>query len=224
MFKILLVEDDLVIADIIKENLEKWGYTVFVNDGTRDVYEHFLNTKPHLVLMDIVLPKYDGYYWCKKIRNESNVPIIFISSKDSNMDIIMAMNMGGDEFIQKPFSIEVLLAKVNAILRRTYSYINNDVNILKRDNVFINIDKSSMNYNDKEVILTKNEFQIMRILFANGGKVVSRDYIMRKLWEHESFVDDNTLTVNINRLRKKLDEISLNDYIITKKGQGYMIK
>lgn len=224
MFKILLVEDDLVIADIIKKNLEKWGYTVFVNDGTSNVYEHFLNTKPHLILMDIVLPKYDGYYWCKKIRNESNVPIIFISSKDSNMDIIMAMNMGGDEFIQKPFSIDVLLAKVNAILRRTYSYINNEVNILKRDNVFINIDKSSMNYNDKEVILTKNEFQIMRILFANGGKVVSRDYIMRKLWEHESFVDDNTLTVNINRLRKKLDEISLKDYIITKKGQGYMIR
>lgn len=224
MFRIYIVEDDEVISGVIKQNLEKWGYEGFIAKDFDNIYKQFLDIKPHLVLMDIVLPKYDGYYWCSKIRNESKVPIIFISSKDSNMDIIMAVNMGGDEYIQKPFSIDVLLAKMNAILRRTYSYINNEVNILSRDNVFLNLDNCTLSFNDNNISLTKNEFQIMQILLSNAGKVVSRDYIMRKLWEHESFVDDNTLTVNINRLRKKLEEIDLNEYIITKKGQGYLVR
>ncbi len=224
MFKIFIVEDDKVISGIIKQNLEKWGYEGFIAKDFDNIYKQFINIKPHLVLMDIVLPKYDGYYWCSKIRNESKVPIIFISSKDSNMDIIMAVNMGGDEYIQKPFSIDVLLAKMSAILRRTYSYTNNEVNVLSRDDVFLNLDNCTLSYNDNKISLTKNEFQITQILLSNAGKVVSRDYIMRKLWEHESFVDDNTLTVNINRLRKKLEEINLKDYIITKKGLGYLIR
>lgn len=224
MFKIFIVEDDEVISGIIKQNLEKWGYEGLVAKDFDNIYKQFLDIKPHLILMDIILPKYDGYYWCSKIRNESKVPIIFISSKDNNMDIIMAVNMGGDEYIQKPFSIDVLLAKMNAILRRTYSYTNNEVNILKREDVFLNLDNCTLSFNDNTISLTKNEFQIMQILLSNADKVVSRDYIMRKLWEHESFVDDNTLTVNINRLRKKLEEIDLKDYIITKKGQGYFIR
>jgi DNA-binding response OmpR family regulator len=224
MFKILIIEDDVKIRDIILENIHKWGYEGLIVKDFNKVMESFVEYQPHLVLLDINLPAFDGFYWCGKMREVSKVPIIFISSRNSNMDIIMAVNMGGDDFVQKPFSLEVLLAKVNALLRRTYSYVDVEANVLEYQGVVLNIKDSCVLYQQQKLELTKNEFKIFYILMKNHGKIVSRDEIMRKLWEDESFVDDNTLTVNINRLRKDLEEMGLEDFIKTKRGQGYMIQ
>ncbi|HBQ26573.1 MAG TPA: DNA-binding response regulator [Syntrophomonas sp.] len=223
MFKIMVVEDDPKLRDIVIENIHKWGFEgLAVNDFTA-VLNKFLQFEPHLLLMDINLPAYDGFYWCEKIRKISKVPILFISSRDSNMDIIMAMNMGGDDYIQKPFSLEVLMAKMNALLRRSYSYAGLEANVVEHNGVILDLKDSHLQYKDQEVELTKNEYRIAYILMKKSGQVVSRDEIMRGLWEDESFVDDNTLTVNINRLRRKLRDIGLNDFIQTRKGQGYII-
>ncbi|MDF2890561.1 MAG: DNA-binding response regulator [Clostridia bacterium] len=224
MFKILIIEDDVKIREIILENIQKWGYEGFVVKDFSKVMEDFTEYQPHLALLDINLPAFDGFYWCGKIREISKVPIIFISSRNSNMDIIMAVNMGGDDFVQKPFSLEVLLAKVNALLRRTYSYIDVDTSILEYQGVVLNLKDSTVLYQQQKLELTKNEFKILYVLMKNNGKLVSRDEIMRKLWEDESFVDDNTLTVNINRLRKDLGNMGLDDFIKTKRGQGYIIQ
>ncbi len=224
MYKILVVEDDRNIAQIIEHSIEKWGYHTYGIKDFSDILNAFINYKPHLVLLDIILPCYDGYHWCRKIRELSSVPILFISSKDSNMDIVMAVNMGGDDFLQKPFSIEVLIAKINALLRRTYAYINEHSSMVEYKDVILNMDNHTLSHKDNVLELTKNEFRILSILMRNGGSIISREKIMRKLWEHESFVDDNTLTVNINRLRKKLETIQLIDFIITKKGQGYSLR
>ena len=223
MFKVLIIEDDIKIREIILENIQKWGYDGLVVQDFNKVIENFTEYQPHLVLMDINLPAFDGFYWCGKLREISKVPIIFISSRNSNMDIIMAVNMGGDDFVQKPFSLEVLLAKVNAMLRRTYSYVDVEVNVLEHQGVVLNLKDNCVLYQNQKLELTKNEFKILYMLMKNNGKVVSRDEIMRKLWEDESFVDDNTLTVNINRLRKDLADMGLEDYIKTKRGQGYII-
>ncbi len=223
MFKIMVVEDDPKLRDIVIENIHKWGFEgLAVNDFTA-VLNKFLQFEPHLLLMDINLPAYDGFYWCEKIRKISKVPILFISSRDSNMDIIMAMNMGGDDYIQKPFSLEVLMAKMNALLRRSYSYAGLEANVVEHNGVILDLKDSHLQYKDQEVELTKNEYRIAYILMKKSGQVVSRDEIMHGLWEDESFVDDNTLTVNINRLRRKLRDIGLNDFIQTRKGQGYII-
>ena len=224
MFKVLIVEDDVKIRDIILENIHKWGYEGMIVEDFSKVVERFAEYQPHLLLLDINLPAFDGFYWCGKIREVSKVPILFISSRNSNMDIIMAVNMGGDDFVQKPFSLDVLLAKVNALLRRTYSYVDVETNILEHQGVVLNLKDSCVLYQQQKQGLTKNEFKILYILMKNNGKVVSRDDIMRKLWEDESFVDDNTLTVNINRLRKDLGDMGLEDFIKTKRGQGYIIQ
>jgi len=224
MFKILIVEDDVKIREIILDNIHKWGYEGWIVEDFSRITESFVEYNPHLVLMDINLPAFDGFYWCGKIREISKVPIIFISSRNSNMDIIMAVNMGGDDFVQKPFSLEVLLAKINALLRRTYSYVDVESSALEYNGVVLNLKDSSVLYQQQKLELTKNEFRILYILMKNSGKVVSRDEIMRKLWEDESFVDDNTLTVNINRLRKSLTDMGLEDFIKTKRGQGYIIQ
>ena len=224
MFKVLIVEDDVKIRDIILENIHKWGYEGMIVEDFSKVVERFAEYQPHLLLLDINLPAFDGFYWCGKIREISKVPILFISSRNSNMDIIMAVNMGGDDFVQKPFSLDVLLAKVNALLRRTYSYVDVEANILEHQGVVLNLKDSCVLYQQQKQELTKNEFKILYILMKNNGKVVSRDDIMRKLWEDESFVDDNTLTVNINRLRKDLGDMGLEDFIKTKRGQGYIIQ
>jgi len=223
MFKIMVVEDDKTIKNIILENIVRWGFTPIDIDDYGEVFNTFVKEEPHLVLLDINLPSYDGFYWCNKIRTVSKVPIVFISSRNSNMDIVMAMNMGGDDFVQKPFSMEVLMAKINALLRRTYDYTNVESSIVEHRTVVLNLKDNNLIYNDKKVELTKNEFKILYILMKNNGTIVSREKIMRKLWEDESFVDDNTLTVNINRLRKKLTDIDLENFIETKKGQGYVI-
>ncbi|CEH27993.1 transcriptional regulator [Aneurinibacillus migulanus] len=223
MLKILIVEDDKTIRDVLRENIEKWGFEGFCEEDFSDVFATFVQYNPDLVLLDINLPFYDGFYWCNKIREVSKVPIVFISSRDTRMDIVMAMNMGGDDFIQKPFYIDVVMAKINAILRRTYSYTNTESNVIEHDGIVLNLQEGNFLCGEEKVELTKNEFKILYILMKSSGNIVSRDKIMRNLWEDESFVDDNTLTVNIARLRKKLKDAGKDDFIKTKKGQGYII-
>lgn len=222
MYRILIVEDDKVIADTVKEQLIKWGYEAFVVTDFSDVLKTFVEVEPHLVLMDIGLPFFNGYHWCTQIRTVSKVPIIFMSSMSDNMNIVMAINMGGDDFIVKPFDINVLIAKVQAMLRRTYSFVES-TNIIEHNGCILNMNDQSFTYNNNKVELTKNEYKILQYLLENVGKVVTRDSIMMKLWESDDFIGDNTLTVNVTRLRKKLELAGLSDYIKTKKGVGYII-
>ena len=206
----------------MKEQLIKWGYEAFVVTDFSDVLKTFVEVEPHLVLMDIGLPFFNGYHWCTQIRTVSKVPIIFMSSMSDNMNIVMAINMGGDDFIVKPFDINVLIAKVQAMLRRTYSFVES-TNIIEHNGCILNMNDQSFTYNNNKVELTKNEYKILQYLLENVGKVVTRDSIMMKLWESDDFIDDNTLTVNVTRLRKKLELAGLSDYIKTKKGVGYII-
>lgn len=222
--KIMIVEDEPIIRDMIGESIRKWGYETIILDDFSQVLEIFLKENPHLVLMDINLTVYDGFYWCNKIRDISKVPIIFISSRNTPMDMVMAINMGGDDFIQKPFYEEVLITKIKALLRRTYSYTETVATIIEHDGIMLNLNNGDVFYGDKKAELTKNEFKILNILMQNKGTVVSREKIMRSLWEDESFVDDNTLTVNIARIRKKLAELGKENYIATMKGEGYIIR
>lgn len=224
MYKIMIIEDDPKIRSIIAQTLRKWKFEAKESTDFEHLDQEFMAAKPHLVLLDINLPVYDGYYWCRLFRQLSNVPIIFISSRSQNMDIVMAMNMGGDDFIQKPFSLDVLMAKINAIFRRVYTYQKEDKDYLEHRGLILHVDKNSISYQETELDLTKNEFQILYLLLKNKETIVSRDDIMTVLWESENFIDDNTLTVNIARLRRKLEELGLDQFIETKKGQGYMIK
>ncbi|HEY8362582.1 MAG TPA: response regulator transcription factor [Tissierellaceae bacterium] len=223
MYKVLIVEDDEIIAKSIANYLNNWDYEVKCVFDFRKVIDEFIEFNPQLVLLDISLPFYNGYHWCNEIRKISKVPIIFISSASDNMNIIMAMDIGGDDYIVKPFDLSVLIAKVNALIRRTYSF-QGQVNVLERNGVILNLNDVCVIYKDKKLELTKNDFKILQILMENPGKVVSRNEIMMRLWDSDSFIDDNTLTVNVNRLRKKLEEIGIYDFIITKKGLGYMVK
>jgi len=200
----------------------KWGYEVVGVTDFKEVLSMFTQFSPHLVLMDISLPFYNGYHWCTQIRNISKVPLIFLSSMSDNMNIVMAINMGGDDFISKPYDLNVVTAKVQAMLRRTYSF-GEQTNIIEHNGGILNLNENTFIYNNDKVELTKNEFKILQHLMENVGKVVPRDSIIEKLWENESFIDDNTLTVNITRLRKRLEEVGITDYISTKKGIGYII-
>ena len=223
MYKIMIIEDDLTIAGTIKDHLRKWNYDVsYVND-LKNILEQFVRFEPHLVLLDVMLPFFNGFYWCNEIRKISKVPIMFISSASDNMNIVMAMNMGGDDFIEKPFDLNVLTAKVGALLRRTYSF-QGQVNLIEHKGVVLNLRDTTLTCQDKKIELTKNEFKILQLLMENIGKVVSREEIMQCLWESDSFIDDNTLTVNMTRLRKKLAESGLEDFIKTKKGLGYLVE
>jgi DNA-binding response OmpR family regulator len=219
----MIVEDDQIIRESLGEAITKWNYEVVSVEDFSDILNIFSRELPHVILLDINLPCFDGFYWCNKIREISKVPIIFISSRNNNMDIIMAINMGGDDFIQKPFSIDVVMAKINGIMRRTYSYSNVKTDVLEYKGVILNLADNNVIYSEHKIELTKNEFRILYSLMRENGKIVSRDKLMRYLWEDESFVDDATLTVNINRLRSKLIDIGLEDFIVTKKRQGYMI-
>lgn len=222
MFKILIVEDDETIAGILAENLNKWGYEADYVEDFDLVLHKFRDFEPHLVLMDITLPFYNGFYWCAEIRKESNVPIVFISSNTDNMNIVMAMNMGGDDFITKPFDLSVVVAKIQALLRRTYSYMN-QVTTIEHRGAILNLGEAALYYQDTKLDLTKNEFRILQLLMEKRNTVVSREEIMKKLWDSDCFIDDNTLTVNMTRIRKKLEEIGLEQFIVTKKGIGYRI-
>lgn len=223
MYKILIIEDDLVIAESLKKHLSKWDYEVEYVTDFKDVLKQFILYEPQLVLMDLSLPFFNGYHWCSEIRKLSKVPIIFISSANENMNIVMAINMGGDDFIAKPFDLAVIVAKIQALLRRAYSF-QGKVNIMEYNGVILNLSDATLTYHDAKLHLTKNDFKILQILLEHPKTVVSRDTIMTRLWESESFIDDNTLTVNITRLRKKLEEIGLKDFIATKKGIGYMVE
>lgn len=223
MYKILIVEDDLIIAKTVKNYIRSWGYEAECITDFKDVLTEFVSYNPQLVLLDITLPYFNGYHWCSEIRKVSKVPIIFISSASDNMNIVMAVNMGGDDFIAKPFDLNVLTAKVQALLRRTYDFMG-QTNLLEHKGAILNLSSSTLNYKHSKIELSKNENKILQILMENKGKAVSRDTIMTKLWETDSYIDDNTLTVNITRLRKKLQEAGLSDFITTKKGIGYLVE
>lgn len=223
MYKILLVEDDFSLAQAMKRTLEQYGNTVQIVGNFQNVIEEFSKLNPQLVLMDIMLPFKDGYFWCNEIRKLSSVPVVFISSASDNMNIVMAINMGGDDFIAKPVDAVVLNAKVQAILRRTYE-MNDTTSQVEFYGAFLNLYDNSVSYNRKRIELTKNEFRILQILLENQGKIVSRDTLMTKLWQSDLYVEENTLTVNVGRLRKKLDEIGLANIIVTRTGSGYIIQ
>lgn len=222
MYKILIIEDDLTISKSIKSHLDKWDYEVEYIIDFKNIIDTFIQFDPQLVLMDISLPYYNGYHWCSEIRKISKIPIIFISSISDNINMVMAMDMGADDFIVKPFDLNVLRAKINALIRRTYNFTNK-VDILEYNEVILNLNNMSLVFKDEEIELTKNEFKIMQVLMENREKIVSRNSLMTSLWESESFIDDNTLTVNIARLRKKLEDIGIQDFIKTKKNLGYTV-
>jgi DNA-binding response OmpR family regulator len=223
MYKIMIVEDDASLCCKIEEGLSRWGFNTIGIKNFEDIFNEFAQSKPHLVIMDINLPYFDGFYWCQKIREVSKVPIIFLSSRDSNMDVIMAVKMGGDDFITKPFSMDILTAKLEALLRRTYSYGENIGEVIECSGVVLNIANNTLIYNKEKIELTRNESKMLLLLMKNKGKIISRDRIMRVLWDDDTFINDNTLTVNVNRLRKSLNNIGLENFIETKKGQGYVI-
>ena len=220
--KIFVVEDDQAIFDSLKEGLGKWGLKVVGPADFQDVLGSFSQEKPHLVIMDIQLPVYDGFHWCREIRSLSKVPIIFLSSRDHPMDMVMAMQMGADDYVQKPFHSDVLLAKIQATLRRVYSYGEEISDVLEWNGAVIDLKRGLIRRDDKEVELTKNEFFILSVLVEARDEIVSRDELIRKLWDDERFVNDNTLTVNVTRLRQKLAELGLGEAILTKKGLGYV--
>lgn len=223
MYKILLVEDDAALAEEISKQLCRYDFTVKVAEDFRNIAAEFESIKPQLVLMDIMLPFRDGYFWTAEIRKSSTVPIIFISSVSDKMNIVMAINMGGDDFIAKPFDAMVLTAKVQAIIRRTYE-LEGNASKLAFYGAVLNLLDSSVTSGESRIELTRNEFKILQILLENKGIIVSRDALMLKLWNRDCFVEENTLTVNVTRLRKKLSEIGLNDIIVTKPGSGYIIQ
>ena len=219
---IFIVEDDVAIFNSLKERLEQWSFKVTAPEDFQDVMRTFINEKPQLVILDIQLPAYDGFHWCREIRAVSRVPIIFLSSRDHPMDMVMAMNMGADDYIQKPFHADVLLAKLQALLRRTYAYGEEAPDVLEWNGAMIDMKRSMIRKDGNEVELTKNEFFILAVLVQSKNGIVSRDDLIRKLWDDERFVNDNTLTVNVTRLRQKLAELGLDEAITTKKGLGYM--
>ncbi len=223
MYRLMIVEDDLGIAEAVAEQAAAWDFEVRAVSDFRGVMSEFADFSPHIVLLDISLPFYDGYYWCAEIRRASKVPIIFISSASDNMNIIMAMNLGADDFIAKPFDMSVLMAKVQALLRRTYDFAAG-VPIIEHRGALLNTADGTLVFNGEQISLTQNEFRILMCLMENKGRTVSRERLMERLWNTDSFVDENTLTVNVNRLRKKLDSAGLEGFIGTKFGVGYIVE
>ena len=223
MYKIMIVEDDPVIARLLTSGLRKWGYDAYLCDNVSDVEGVFLQTQPHLTLMDVNLPYYSGYYWCERIRRGSTAPILFISSNTGSMDMVMAMSMGGDDFITKPFDMDVVVAKIGALLRRAYDFTGTQAAYSHRG-ATLDAGQGVLFYGDQKLELTKNETRILLTLLEHKGTVVGRDTLMQRLWDSDCFIDDNTLTVNVARLRKKLDETGLTDFITTRKGQGYLVE
>jgi len=223
MFKIFIVEDDDTIAKELCRHIEMWGMQAVCVTDFRFVLDEFLSLSPGLVLLDISLPYFNGYHWCSEIRKISKVPIIFLSSAADNMNMIMAMNLGADDFIAKPFDLNVLIAKMQALLRRSYDY-NEGVNLITHKGAILNLSDATLTYKEQRVDLSKNDFRILQTLMENRGRVVSRETLMHKLWETDSFVDENTLSVNITRLRGKLALLGLTDFITTKKGLGYIVE
>lgn len=223
MYRIYIIEDDSIIAGKIKEHMTNWGFEARCASDFRNIMGEFAEYDPHMVLLDISLPFFNGYHWCEEIRRVSKVPVIFLSSAADNMNIIMAMSMGGDDFIAKPFDMNVLVAKVQAVLRRTYDF-GGQTQVIEHRGALLNMSDASLVYNGEPVELTRNDYKILLTLMENRGSIVSRETLMEKLWETDCFVDENTLTVNIARLRKKLDSVGLTGFITTKKGIGYIVE
>ena len=223
MYRIYIIEDDGIIAGKIKEYMTNWGFEASCASDFRNIMGEFAEYDPHMVLLDISLPFFNGYHWCEEIRRVSKVPVIFLSSAADNMNIIMAMSMGGDDFISKPFDMNVLVAKVQATLRRTYDF-GGQTQLIEHRGALLNMSDASLVYNGEPVELTRNDYKILLTLMENRGSIVSRETLMEKLWETDCFVDENTLTVNIARLRKKLDGAGLAGFITTKKGIGYIVE
>lgn len=223
MNRILIVEDDAMIAEKVKAHLQQWGYEVALAEDFGDVLKETEKHSPDLILLDIMLPYYNGFYWCREIRKLYKIPIMFLSSASDNMNIVMAMDMGGDDFIAKPFDLAVLTAKIGALLRRSYSYAG-ALNVLEHGGARLNLADDSLSFGGNKIELSGNEARILTLLMENAGGIVSRDTIMMALWDSDDFIDDNTLTVNITRIRKKLREIGLKDFVKTRKGSGYIIE
>ena len=221
--KIFIVEDDPVIASAVAEHIASWGCETRIARNFQNIVQEFVDFDPQLVLLDVGLPFYNGYHWCSEIRRFSSVPIIFVSSASDNMNIVMAMNMGADDFIAKPFDQRVLMAKVQALLRRAYDF-SQAAPTLSHRGATLNTADQTLSYNGQKIALTKNEYRILLTLLEGRGRVVSRERLMERLWETDSFVDENTLTVNVNRLRKKLDAAGLNGFITTRVGAGYLVE
>lgn len=221
MAAIFIVEDDVKIRNELTKLLQKYGYECFSSDDFSHMTEAVLKQNPQLVLLDINLPVYDGYYICREIRRQSQIPIIIVTSRDSDADELMSMNLGADDFVTKPYNTQILLARISSVLKRAYP--SEPVNTLSHRGLELDLSRSTVRFQGKEVELTKNELRILRLLIRDKGRIIPRDEIMNDLWQSEEFVDDNTLTVNINRLRKKLESIGIEDYLITKRGQGYLV-
>lgn len=222
MYKVFIAEDDDSIARAVTKRLTEWEFEVRRAENYRDILGEFEDFSPHIVLLDISLPFYNGFHWCGEIRRVSKCPVVFISSASDNLNVITAMNMGGDDFIAKPFDLSVLIAKIQAVLRRTYDFAQN-VGVIEHKGAVLNTADATLTAFGERVELTKNEYRILETLLENKGKVVSRELLMNKLWETDRFVDENTLSVNIARLRKKLDGAGLTDFITTKVGMGYTV-
>ncbi|WP_413376670.1 response regulator transcription factor [Paenibacillus taichungensis] len=222
MFKIMLIEDDESLFSEIKERLSQWSYDVYGVQDFGKVMQEYSAIQPQLVIIDIQLPQYDGFHWCRMIRAHSNVPIIFLSSRDHPTDMVMSMHLGADDFIQKPFHFDVLIAKIQAVLRRVYNYNTERIELRTWRGATIEYVKNTLTHDNESVLLTKNEMFILKVLVEHKNQIVTREDLIRSLWDHEHFVSDNTLTVNVNRLRKKLEPLELDGYIETKVGQGYM--
>lgn len=223
MYRLFIIEDERGIAEAIQKQALMWEMEVRICSDFTNVLKEFAEFQPHIVLLDITLPFFNGYHWCSEIRKISQVPIIFISSAADNMNIVMAMNMGADDFIPKPFEQTVLIAKIQALLRRAYNFSQGNP-IIEHCGAILNTGDNTLTYKEEKIDLTKNEYRILLSLMENRGKVVSREKLMERLWETDLFVDENTLTVNVNRLRKKLDAADLEDFIRTKHGVGYIIE
>ena len=223
MHRIFIVEDDKMIAESVQKHLQQWGYEVVVATDFSNILGEVTKAGLDLILLDITLPNFNGFYWCREIRKMYKLPIIFISSASDNMNIVMAMDMGGDDFIAKPFDLSVLTAKIGVMLRRSYSF-SGQMSALEHKGAILNMVDDTVTYNGEKIELSKNEAQIMTLLMENAGSIVSRDLIMMQLWDSDNFIDDNTLTVNITRIRKKLKDIGLDDFIKTKKGRGYIVE
>lgn len=224
MYKIMLIEDEEKIRKIVADTLKKWQYEVVAVTQFDQIVTELEHSNPDLVLLDINLPVFDGYYWCQQIRAVSKVPIIFLSSRNQNMDIIMAINMGGDDFIQKPFDLDILVAKISAMLRRKYTYQENENARFIHRGLKLNVTNSTIEFEGQNTELSRNEFILLQLMMRNIEKIVSREDMMQALWNEEQFIDDNTLTVNVNRLRKKIAALGLEDFIVTRKGMGYLIE
>ena len=223
MYRIFIVEDDAALAEAMARQIESWGHSVRCARDFQNVMGEFADFDPHLVLLDIALPFFNGYHWCERIRAVSAVPVVFISSASDNMNIVMAMTMGGDDFLPKPVDLDVMTAKLQAVLRRAYDLGGGKTPVLEHRGAVLNLNDASLSYEGKRVELTKNEFRILQTLMENKGRVVSRDALMTRLWQMDSYVEENTLTVNVTRLRRKLEEAGLRDFIATRVGAGYIV-